>query len=75
MQKIISPDIVMLYYLVENQFIHVPKMIYFPVCVTFLENISNCQSVRVLNCCRECRGVFVTYVEINDKDYADIPFI
>ena len=37
----------MLYYLMENQFIHVSNMLHFPVCVTFLKNISSFQSGHV----------------------------
>ena len=66
----------MLYYLVENQFIHVPKMLHFPVCVTFLKNISSLPKCScVLNCCSECCVVFVTDVENNDKYDVDLPFI
>ena len=66
----------MFYYLTENQFIHVPKILHLPLCVTFLKNISifpkwSC----VLNCCSECTGVFVLDAEMNDEDDANIPFI
>ena len=47
MQKILHPDIVMLYYLMEKRFIQVLNMLNFPVCVTCLTKVSNFQSCHV----------------------------
>ena len=58
MQKRFPKYIVMSYYLVENQFIHMPKMMHFPVWVTFLKISSFPKWSCVLHCCSECPGVF-----------------
>ena len=65
----------MLYYLTDNKFIHVPKILHLPLCETLLkiyqvENLS-----WVLNCCSECPSIFVPDAEINDEDDAYLPFI
>ena len=43
----IFPGIVMLYYLMDNQSIHMLKILHFPVCVNLLKNVSSCQSGHV----------------------------
>ena len=66
----------MLYYLMENQFFRVPKMLHLSVCVTFMKiyiKLPNCSCV--LNCCSEFPGVFVPDVEINDRVGVNLPFI
>ena len=56
----------MLYYLMDNQFFHVLKMLHFPVCVILLTKISNFPKWScMLNCCSECPGIFVPDKEIN----------
>ena len=45
--KNVSPDIVMLYYLMENLFIELLKMLHLPVYVTYLTKIQNLQGNNV----------------------------
>ena len=65
----------MLYYLMENQFIHLPNILHLPVCVTFLEKIKIPKRPCVLKFCSECSRVFVIYAEMNDKDDENLPLI
>ena len=63
---IFSPDIVILYYLMDNKFIHMPKILHFPVIVTLLKNISSLPKwLYVIYCCSECPVDFVAGAEMN----------
>ena len=76
MQKILCPDIVMIYYLMNNWFAQLLKMLHMLVCVTFLTIISNFPKYScVLNCCSECSGFFVPDADINCKEYLNLSFI
>ena len=75
-QKVLRPNIVMLYFLTDNKSTRLQNMLHFSVCVTFLKIISSLPKCScVLNCCIKCPGVFVPDAEMNDKDDADLPFI
>ena len=65
-----------LYFLTENQFIHVLNILHFPVCVTFPEKMINfTNQLCVLNCCSECNGEFFSGAEMNGEKDVDLPFI
>ena len=75
-QKILCPDIVTLYYLMENQIIHALNILHFPLCMTVLTNIPNLTKWTCeLNFCSECPGVFVTDAEFNGDKDLDLPLV
>ena len=75
MQKILCSDIVTLYYLMENWFIHVLKMPHFSVFVTFLKHINIPKWSFVSDWCSECTGVYLPDAEMNGDEDVDLPLI
>ena len=58
-QNKFHPDIVKLYFHMDNIFIHILNMLHLKVCMTALIKISNLPKWScVLNCCSECLGIF-----------------
>ena len=72
----IHPDIMKLYYLTNNQFIQMLKIMNLRLCVTILTKIYIFTKWSyVLNCCSKFPGVLVPDAEMNGKKYVDHPFI
>ena len=66
----------MMYYLTENRFIHVLKILHLTVCMTFLSKISNLSKWScVLNVCSEWPGLPPPDSEINCEEYVNLPSI
>ena len=65
----------MLYYLTDNKLIHVPKMLHFPVCVTFLKIYQVAKVIICVKFLQRMSQCFFTGTEMNNEDDMDIIFI
>ena len=66
----------MFYYLMENQFFHIPKYSAFDSMCDFPgKDIKLPKWSCALNFCSEFHGVFVPNEEINDEGDLDLPFV